>query len=193
MEPLYNFLVSTENRYNNKIDVDGRELIVNTEITERDYHFVNRIGIVVAIPRLIDTPIKIGDKVIVHHNVFRRWYDQRGNEKNGKSFISENLYSCDPDQLYAFWDGEWKATDGYCFVKPIKWKNEWKLQSELPCKGEMVIGDLKGHIVGFTPESEYEFNIDGEKLYRILSNHITIDYGRKEKTQADNRFKPQSA
>ena len=28
---------------------------------------------------------------------------------------------------------------------------------------------------------EYEFNIDGQKLYRILSNHITINYGSKKK------------
>jgi len=41
-----------------------------------------------------------------------------------------------------------------------------------------------GDVVGFTPDSEYEFEIDGEKLYRILSNQVTINYGQKE---ASNR------
>jgi len=30
-----------------------------------------------------------------------------------------------------------------------------------------------GDIVGFKPNSEYEFNIENKKLYRILSNYIT--------------------
>ena len=31
-------------------------------------------------------------------------------------------------------------------------------------------------LVGFRPSSEYEFIIDGERLYRVLSNFITIKY-----------------
>ena len=37
MQSLFDYIISTENRYNNIIDVDGKELVVNTEITERDY------------------------------------------------------------------------------------------------------------------------------------------------------------
>ena len=33
-----------------------------------------------------------------------------------------------------------------------------------------------GDLVGFTPSSEYEFIVDGERLYRVLSNFITIKY-----------------
>ena len=199
MESLFNFIISTDSRYNNKIDLDGNELIVNTEITERDYHFVNRIGTVVNVPRLCYTHIKEGDKVIVHHNVFRRWYDQRGNEKNGKSFLTENTFACDPDQVFGYDNGDgWKATDGYCFVAPIESKDVWELSNELTTTGIMIytpaeLEHLKGHIVGFTPNSEYEFNIDGQKLYRVLSNQITIDYGREEKKKTDNRLEPQSA
>ena len=199
MESLFNFIISTDSRYNNKIDLDGNELIVNTEITERDYHFVNRIGTVVNTPRLCYTQIKEGDKVIVHHNVFRRWYDQRGVEKNGKSFLSENTFACDPDQIFGYNDGTgWKATDGFCFVAPIESKDVWELSNELTTTGVMIytneeLEHLRGHKVGFTPNSEYEFNIDGQKLYRVLSNQITIDYGREEKKKTDNRLEPQSA
>ena len=39
---------------------------------------------------------EIGDEVILHHNVFRRWYDIRGNEKNSAAFLSENDYIVSP-------------------------------------------------------------------------------------------------
>jgi len=38
--------------------------------------------------------------------------------------------------------------------------------------GSVDVGDL----VGFTPWSEYEFVIDGQRLYRVLSKEITIKY-----------------
>ena len=31
-------------------------------------------------------------------------------------------------------------------------------------------------LIGFRPGSEYEFVVDGERLYRVLSNFITIKY-----------------
>ena len=33
-----------------------------------------------------------------------------------------------------------------------------------------------GDLVGFIPDIEYEFIIDGERLYRILTQFITIKY-----------------
>jgi len=33
-----------------------------------------------------------------------------------------------------------------------------------------------GALVGFKPGMEYEFNIEGERLYRIPANQITIEY-----------------
>ena len=50
MQSLFDYIISTENRYNNTINVDGKELVVNTEITERDYMFVNRIGKIIQVP-----------------------------------------------------------------------------------------------------------------------------------------------
>ena len=35
------------------------------------------------------------------------------------------------------------------------------------------LGVSCGDVVGFKPNSEYEFNIENEKLYRVLSNYIT--------------------
>ena len=44
------------------------------------------------------------------------------------------------------------------------------------------LGLTVGALIGFTPSSEYEFNIDDKKLYRIQSKDVTIDYGCKAET-----------
>jgi len=192
MKSLYNYIISTEDRYNNKVDVDGNELILNSEVTERDYHFVNRVGTIVNVPINIKTIAKSGDKAIVHHNVFRRWYDVRGNERNSANYIDENLYMVDADSVFAIHNGtEWRCLSEYCFVEPVENDDIWSLETEKKLIGKLTytneyldsLGLSCGDLVGFTPDSEYEFNIDDKKLYRILSKEITINYGHKEKTQ----------
>jgi hypothetical protein len=186
MRSLYNYIISTKDRYNNKKSVGDKELILNTEITERDYHFVNRVGKVISVPINIKTPVKPGDNVIVHHNVFRRWFDVRGNERNSGSYIDDNTYTVYSDQLFAYKrNNEWKAMPEFCFVTPIKQDSKWSILSEKELAGELVysneylesLGLACGDVVGFTPVSEYEFNIEGKKMYRIKSNDITIKYG----------------
>ena len=177
MKGVNYFIIKTDNRYNNTVDVEGKNLIINTEITERDYEFVNRIGTVVATPSRTTTNVVPGDRIIVHHNIFRRWFDARGRERNGANYIDENLYYATSDQIYAYDDGSgWKPTEGYCFVKPIMDKNNtWSTSNELLEVGTMVYSpeEFKGLTVGFKPDSEYEFNIEGERLYRVQLNAIT--------------------
>ena len=191
MRSVFNFIIESNKRYNNSKDIEGKELILNTEISERDYMYTNRIGTVKAIPAIIKTPIKPGDSVILHHNVFRRWIDIRGKEKDSSSRIQENDYMVAPDQIYAYKrNGEWKCLDEYCFVKPIKEDSKWSVLREQKLLGELVysneylksLGLSTGDTVGFSPDSEYEFNIEGEKLYRVLSNQITIKYESAQKS-----------
>ena len=47
-------------------------------------------------------------------------------------------------------------------------------------------GIKKNDLVGFVPNSEYEFVIDGERLYRVLSNHISIKYEYQENEEEYN-------
>lgn len=195
MRSLQNYIISTNNRYNNKVDVGDKELILNTEITERDYMFVNRIATVISTPLEVKTPIEKGDDIIVHHNVFRRWFDIRGAEKNSTSFLSEDTYFVTEDQVFAYKrDEEWKGLPDFCFVKPVENKDEWGLKDDANLAGELIytndylssIGVSIGDVVGFKPNSEYEFNIEGQKLYRILSNHITINYGSKRENSSSS-------
>ena len=191
MRSIYNFIIKSNQRYNNSTDVEGTELILNTEITEKDYMYTNRIGEVKAIPALIKTPIKPGDQVILHHNVFRRWIDIRGNEKDSSSFIQEDEYMVSPEQIYAYKrKKKWKCLDNYCFIKPLKDESKWSVLSEQKLLGELVysnkylksLGLSVGDVVGFSPDSEYEFNIEDKKLYRVLSNQITIQYESAQKS-----------
>jgi hypothetical protein len=90
MKSVYNFVVTPKGeRYNNKKKVGDSELILNTEIF--NHQFVNRTAIVKSIPLIGDTDIEPGDEVIVHHNVFRRWHNVKGIEKNKFSvYIKKN-------------------------------------------------------------------------------------------------------
>ena len=179
MKSVYNFVVTPKGeRYNNKKKVDGGELILNTEIY--NHQFVNRIAVVKSIPMIGDTDIQPGDEVIVHHNVFRRWNDVRGVEKNSRSFFDENTYLINQDQIFLYKrNKEWKAPKGYCFVKPLKVRNPLNVDLEKPLQGIVKYSDGTvevNELVGFRPKSEYEFIVDGERLYRVLSNFITIKY-----------------
>ena len=179
MKSVYNFVVTPKgDRYNNTKEVDGGKLILNTEIFNHQY--VNREAIVVSTPMVGQTDIKPGDTVIVHHNVFRRWHDVKGREKNSRSYFNESTYFIAQDQIFLYKrDDEWKAPKGYCFVIPLKATDQFNIESEKPLQGIIKYSDGTvevNDLIGFRPGSEYEFVINGERLYRILSNFITIKY-----------------
>ena len=179
MKSVYNFVVApVGERYNNTKKVGDSELILNTEIYNHQY--VNREATVISTPIIGDTDIQPGDTVIVHHNVFRRWHNVKGIEKNSKSYFNESTYFINKDQIFLYKRYcEWKTPKGYCWVKPLKATDQFNIEQEKPLQGIVKYSDGTvnvNDIVGFTPNSEYEFIIDGERLYRVLSNFITIKY-----------------
>ena len=179
MKSVYNFVVTPKGeRYNNTKKVDNSELILNTDIYRHE--FTNREAIVISTPIIGDTDIQPGDTVIVHHNVFRRWHDVRGIEKNSRSYFNESTYFINYDQIFLYKrDKKCIAPKGYCFVKPLKAIDQFNIESEKPLQGIVKYSDgtVKiNDLIGFRPKSEYEFIVDGERLYRILSNFITIKY-----------------
>ncbi len=179
MKSVYNFVVKPKGeRYNNTKKLDGKELILNTEIFNHQY--VNREAVVISTPLIGNTDIKPGDTVIVHHNVFRRWHNQYGEEKNSRSYFNEDTYFINHDQIFLYKrDKEWIAPKGYCFVMPLKATDKFNIESEKPLQGIVKYSDgtvRVNDLVGFRPSSEYEFIVDGKRLYRVLSNFITIKY-----------------
>lgn len=184
MRSIFSFIITPkEDRYNNKKSIGDKELILNTEIS--DHKYVSRNGIVIETPLEIKTDIKKGDEVILHHNVFRRWYDVKGNERNSRGFLQENKYFVDDDQIFLYKrNKKWHAPRGYCFVKPIESNDDFDTNKEKPLIGviKFVDKDLqkngikKNNLVGFTPDSEYEFVVDGERMYRVRTKSISIKY-----------------
>ena len=196
MKSVYNFVVTPKGeRYNNKKKVGDSELILNTEIYNHQY--VNREAIVISTPIVGETDIKAGDTVIVHHNVFRRWHNVKGIEKNSRSYFNESTYMITPDQIFLYKrDDKWNCPKGYCFVMPLKAENPFNIDMEKPLQGIVKYSDgtvKVNDLVGFRPSSEYEFIVDGERLYRVLSNFITIKYEYQGDEEAYNPSWAQSS
>ena len=196
MKSVYNFVVTPiGKRYNNVKTVEDKELILNTEIFNHQY--VNRNAKVISTPIIGDTDIDIGSDVILHHNVFRRWHNVKGIEKNSKSYFNEDTYIVQPDQIFLykkFW--QWHSPKGFCWVKPIKNKDKYansETQENIGIvkytDGSFKVNDL----VGFTPISNYEFVIDGELLYRVYTKFITIKYEYQGDEEAYNPSWEQSS
>ena len=179
MRGLFDFVIKPSgDRYNNSISVGEGSLILNTEIS--NHNFVNKIGEVLTTPLMNNTLIKPGDTVAVHHNVFRRWYNVRGDEKNSRSFLKEDQYLVSTDQIFLYKrDDTWNAMPGFTFIKPIKSIDGFNVESERPLIGVVKHNDgtfNNGELVGFSPGDEFEFVIDGERLYRVMNRFITIKY-----------------
>ena len=196
MKAPFDFVIEPKgNRYNNTKKVGDKDLILNTEIFNHQY--INREAIVKSVPTAYSTKIKPGDTVVVHHNVFRRWHDVRGVEKNSRSYFNENTYLVKPDQIFLYKrNNKWLATDKYCFVQPIKQRDKLKPGEEEECIGIVKYTDGVnniGDLVGFTPFSTYEFVIEGKRLYRVLNKFITIKYEYQGDEEAYNPSWAQSS
>ena len=187
MKSLFDFIVEPYGqRYNNKVKIGDKSLIINTQV--ETFKAVNNIAKVIEVPLSYKTSIKKGDLIMIHHNVFRRWYNVRGEEKNSKSYFKDNLYFVQQDQIYLYKrNNKWKSFNNRCFIAPLR--DEVEIHNVLE---QNLIGILKygnsslemleiseGDVVGYKPFGEYEFIVDGERLYCMKSNDIVIKYERQ--------------
>ena len=194
MRSLYDFIVKPiGDRYDNKIKLGDVTLILNTKI--EDFKSVNNLAIVVETPKAFKTSIKKGDIIIIHHNVFRVFYDIRGNKKRSRSHFKDDLHFCSADQIYLYKNtGDWKSFGDRCFVMHLKNKDTLRSQKEQDLIGILKIGNssLKalninpGDTVGFTPGSEWDFIIDDQRVYCMKSNDIVIKYEHKRNQEEYN-------
>ena len=184
-------------RYDNIKKLGDVELI--TSASQEDHTVSNRYATVVSTPINYTGHIKPGDTLLVHHNVFKYYYDMKGRQKSGKSFLMDDLFLIDPDQYFLYKNEKgWHTHDKYCFIKPAEKEDHYLdfAGQEQPLVGyikyindELLSYGLKqGDKISYKPDSEYEFEVDGEKLYRMFTNHITIQLndGHKENETGDN-------
>lgn len=185
MKSPYNFIVTPFNkrRYNNIKEIGDVDLI--TSVSQEDHTSSNRFATVISTPINYQGPIEKGDILLVHHNVFKFYYDMYGRQKSGRSFLKDDLFLIDNDQFFLYQkNNKWFSHSKYCFIKPIPAKNSALYKG---CKEEPLFGVVKyinkeltelgvkeGDNISFTPDSEYEFYVEGEKLYRMFTNNITM-------------------
>ena len=187
MKSVFDFIVEPYGqRYNNEVKVGDKSLIINTQ--SESFKSVNNIAKVIATPKAFKTPVKKGDLIMIHHNVFRRWYNVRGEERNSKAYFKDGLYFVQVNQVYLYKSTDkWKAFGDRCFVSPIH--NNDNINADLE---ERLVGILKygnsalealefneEDLVAYKPIGEYDFVVDGKRLYCMKSNDIVIKYERQ--------------
>tara|TARA_R100001463_G_scaffold22245_1_gene53341 strand:+ start:1330 stop:1935 length:606 start_codon:yes stop_codon:yes gene_type:complete len=187
MKSLFDFIVEPYGqRYNNKVEVGDKSLIINTQV--ETFKSVNNIAKVIEVPISYKTPIKKGDLIMIHHNVFRRWYNIKGEEKNSKSYFKDNLYFVQQDQIYLYKrKDKWKSFGDRCFIAPLRDEVEIHNWLEQNLIGVLKYGNsalealeiTEGDVIGYKPFGEYEFIVDGKRLYCMKSNDIVIKYERQ--------------
>jgi len=187
MRSVFSFIVKpVGSRYDNKVKIKDKELIINTSI--ENFKSVNNLAEIVSVPLAYSTDIQVGDLVIIHHNVFRRFYDIRGEQKNSRAYFTNDMYFCDIDQIYLYKrQDKWKSFGDRCFVKPLKNTNHLSIDKEQKLIGVLKYGNSslealkinEGDLVGYTPYGEFEFIVDGQRLYCMKSNDIVIKYEYK--------------
>ena len=184
MQSVYGFVVTPKGgRYNNTKNIGGKDIIIST--SQEDASFSNREAEVIATPLAFNTNIKKGDTIIIHQNVLRTFYDTRGVKKVSRSWFKEDLYFVSLDQIYLYkHNNHWNTFNDRCFIQPIKNNDDKIVDKEEKIKGILKYGNpyLKnldineGDLVGFRPNREWQFLIDGKRLYCMKSNDIVIKY-----------------
>ena len=181
---INNIIVELDKTYQN--EVNG--FIVNSSVDNVLY--ASRIAKVLQSPSF--TPIKRGDEVVCHHNVFIE-----KNTLRGRTFSDFHLwgktYRVPFDLVYAYIrDGEFTSLSPFCFIKPIEEENKVvgdivinvsennSYKRRVPNEGIVVhpnqellnMGVNLGDRVAFKPYTRHEFRINGELLYKMSNKDI---------------------
>ena len=102
MKPPFQFLVRPKGgtRYSHTKKISNKDFIVSS--SQEDHTATNRFAEVLEVPLNYNGEITKGDTLLVHHNVFRKYYDMKGREKSGPSFFMDDLYLIDFDQFFLY-------------------------------------------------------------------------------------------
>lgn len=186
MKTLNYIIVKVESEYEN----DRSGIVEN--IDNNNTFFITREAEVLAAPDF--TILKKGDKVICHHNIFRKKGSVSGMTIHSAFHIEDNIYHVPLTEVFMYKrDNGWESLSPFCFVKPIPYIKSAEELLELsedelmfethkgmirntgvlvyPCK---ELEHLKNKKIIFSYDSEYEFYIDGEIYYKMNINDILM-------------------
>ena len=181
MRSTNRFIVSPKggNHFINEKQIGGQMMVVNTSI--EDHRNVNRIGIIEALPLEYEGNVKIGDEVIVQHNIFRDFFDMKMITRKSSFHFKDNLFFIPEELIYLIIrDGKYISVDTYCFIEPIFKEERWTGKTEIEHQGIVKyandylnsIGIFEGDKIAFENDGEIEFLIDDERLYKMRDSMI---------------------
>jgi hypothetical protein len=180
MKSPFFYIVSP--REGKRYDNTRGEIVIST--SKEDHLASMREAIVISTPIGYEGPIEPGDTIIVHHNTFKYYYDMKGRERSSWNHFQENLFFVEDPYAYKKPNGKWIGVGRYVFVSPVENDHEGIMttDTEKPLVGiikyanqeVLDLGLNEGDKVAFEPESEYPFEIDGQKVYRMYTKNINI-------------------
>lgn len=176
LQSIHRFLVKPLDgkQYINTVKSGDVEIVVTTSI--ENHQDVQRYAEVVALPMVYDGNIKVGDIVIIQHNIFRIVVNDWGVSMQSNHHINDRCFWVDHDLIYLIIrDGQKIATDNFVFVEPIKEETKYegiKTKDHVgilrfPNDALLKKGLKDGDKVVFYKNSEYEFNIDDKIMYMM--------------------------
>mgnify|MGYP003675963267 FL=1 len=178
--PFFFLIKPVGQEYNNTIEIAGQKIVINS--TVENHKHVNRFAEIIQVPIHYNGDIKPGDTIIVHHNVFRIYYDVKGRAKKSPNFFKDDIYFIDSFQFYMYHNGdEWCSVEDWCFVKPIDKENTYLYEEGLEENTGTVVYSNKtlysrkvknGSLIKFSSNSEYEFVVNNELLYRMNTKDV---------------------
>lgn len=186
MKSINNFVVEFDQAYIDELSYGNLSLKLATNIDNVDE--INRCGVLRAVPIDYEGNAKVGNRVIVHHNITRQTLNYQ-EHKNNEFKISRNLYRVPLDLLFLYEENErWHSHGEWCFVKPLEAEIIEKTESGIyiPKSAQPKYQALKG-VMWFTNDflpikkgedvlyrkwSEHKFMIDGELLYKMSVDRV---------------------
>lgn len=184
MKVLHEFIVRMPKKFKDTIKFGDTEIFLDSRFDE----FANRISEaeIVATPLKFSTGAKEGDTLYFHHHVVLDKRAEIDKELYRVKFDPEGGYG---SQAYAYKgeDGEVKVLPGWVFLIPevgeeptsesgliISMKKEVKMEGvvRFDTPELLEMGVKAGDRVGFSKESDYTMEVNGEKLWRMTPNDL---------------------
>ena len=96
----FNFIVSPIDgkQYVDEITIAGKKLLICNSI--ESHEDVNRIGVIRQLPKNYKGNIQKEDLVVIHHNIFRIVFNDKGLPLQSDHYIKDDLFAVSPDLIY---------------------------------------------------------------------------------------------
>ena len=188
MKPLYDFVVYLPKRVKDTVNVGGQEIFLDSKFNEFE-HRINYAEIV-ATPLKYNTGAKVGDMLFIHHHVMDHGGAQCLDYKEHLYKVGYNEGGGFNTQCYAYKSketGEIHMMTDWIFVEEVEQPKLKSAVIEL-IETEKVLnrfgrvwcdsqylnerGVKKGDIVFFEKNADYEMDVDGKKVWRMMFEHL---------------------